>query len=119
MINNNRDSNGRIKKGKSLNPSGRPKTDKLTAKDKKEYRDILAACIEKKDLGDAVLWLTERSSNTGEAFKYLKEFAGYIMPKLSSVKTDVTQVKELVISFAGEQPTVIEGELVKKEIENE
>ncbi len=115
-----REANGRVKKGSSLNISGRPKTSKLTQKDKNTFSKLLKKCVEKKDLSEAIYWLCEKAHDTIEIFKYLKEFAPYIMPKLSSTKTETTQIKQVKISFVSEEkPKIIEGEIVKKEIGNE
>lgn len=117
-----RDANGRLLPGQSANPSGRPKTSKLTGKDKKEFVEIFRKAIQNKQLDDAIAWLCERANDTNEIFKIMKEFAPYIMPKLSSLKSEVSQIKQVKISFVeAEEPKMIEGEVVEevKEIATE
>ncbi len=101
MANNKDPKTGHFLPGKSGNPSGRPKAEKLTGKDKKELKKIISKCIKEKDLTEAVLWLVERSEQVFEVFKYLKEFAPYIMPKLSSMKTETKEIREIKITLLG------------------
>lgn len=90
---------GQLLPGQSGNVSGRPKTSKLSTKDKKEFVQIFKDCVKGKQLEDAISWLCERANDTNEIFKLLKEFAPYIVPKLSSTKTEVNEIRQVRISF--------------------
>lgn len=115
-----RDEKGRIKKGHSLNISGRPKTDKLTATDKKQLAVLFKECVKTKDLSKLIVWLVSRSTNTQEVFRITKEFAKYIVPTLSASKVEENKTTELRITFAGdEEPIKIANPVIVGEIENE
>ncbi len=115
-----RDSKGRILPGCSGNKTGRPKTAKLTAKDKKELKGLWKSLIKDKNAEPMVNWLSERANDTNEVFKYFKEVLPYTIAKKASIKTEVNQIKTVRISFvAAEKPKTIEGELVKEGIEND
>jgi len=73
---------GHWKKGVSGNPTGRPKTEKLTAADKKELKGI----IDKKDISELLGFMCERATTVNDAFRYVKEFAPYLAPKLQSIQ---------------------------------
>jgi len=93
-----RDSKGRIKKGTSLNPSGRPKSAKLTQKDKDQLAHIVNDNIKDKNLLSEMLqFMLERAENTADVHKYLKEYAPFLTPKLASLKQEV--IEEKVITF--------------------
>lgn len=98
-----RDAKGRLVKGAALNPGGRPKSQKLSEKDRKEYAKVLQEASKKGSISDAAIWLCQRANDTTELFKITKEFAKYIAPAKSSVKTEVNEVKQLVISFEGDK----------------
>lgn len=92
---------GQFVKGSSGNPGGRPKKSKLTTQDKKEFAAILKEASKKGDIGDVAVWLVERANDTNELFRITKEFAKYLAPAKSSIKTEVNEVKELKITFQG------------------
>ena len=73
---------GHWKKGVSGNPTGRPKTEKLTAGDKKE----LKALTESGDIKGILAFMCERATTINDAFRYVKEFAPYLAPKLQSIQ---------------------------------
>ena len=100
---------GQFKKGVSGNLSGRPKTEKLTEKDRKELTEIFKSSIDKGNkLKEPILFMLKRAQLVSDVFKIVKEFAPYITAKLSSVKTEVEEVKKLEITINGK---VIEKDL--------
>lgn len=98
-----RDKDGHFQKGVSGNPTGRPKSAKVTATDIREYARILREAAKSGDIGEAAVWLCQRANDTSELFKITKEFACYLAPKKSSVKTEVNEVKTLKIVFADKE----------------
>lgn len=100
-----RNESGHFKKGVSGNPSGRPKSSKLTQKDK----DALKAFIEAKDVDGMTAWLCERAETVSEAFKYIKELQPYLTPKLQSIKSEIREDKTITIQWQGEAGRVIEA----------
>lgn len=94
-----RTTTGKFKKGVSGNLSGRPKTDKLTSKDKKELAEMFEESIDNKNkLKKSIIFMVERANLVSDVFKIVKEFAPYITAKLSSVKTEVEQINRIEIS---------------------
>lgn len=97
-----RDSKGRIKKGHSLNPTGRPKSAKLTQKDKDELVKIVKDNIKDKNLLSEMLqFMLQRAENIVDVHKYLKEYAPFLTPKLSSIKQDIQEEKTIKIQIEG------------------
>ena len=93
-----RDAKGRMLPGCTINPSGRPKTAKLTNKDKKE----LAALIDGRDVQKLLGFLCERADTTTEAFKYIKEFAPYLAPKLQTINSISKSDNTITIEWKSE-----------------
>jgi hypothetical protein len=101
-VNPPRDSKGRIKKGQSLNPSGRPKSAKLTQKDKDELVKIVKANVKDKNLlSDMLEFLLKRANDINEVHKYLKEYAPFLTPKLSSIKQEIMEDKVITFKIEG------------------
>jgi len=69
----------------------------LTAEEKKELRSL----IEAKDMASLSAWFAERASSADVAFKYVKELAPYIAPKLSSIQSDIKTDTTYRIEIAG------------------
>lgn len=116
-----RDSKGRIKKGQSLNKSGRPKSAKLTQKDRNELVKIVEDNIQDKNLLSEMLsFMLERAELISDVHKYLKEYAPFLAPKLASIKQEIQEEKTVTIKIEGFQDmemidktpekAVIEGE---------
>ena len=78
-----RDKNGRLKPGHSGNPNGRPKIGKLTGTDKKELDRLVRAG----DMKEILAFLCARAHHVADAFKYIKEFAPYLAPKLQTINS--------------------------------
>ena len=93
---------GKFVKGVSGNPSGRSKSTKLTALDRKKLVKIIEANITDAGfLKEMLSFLTEKAESVADVFKYVKEFAPYLLPKLSSIKSEVSEVKEIKIRIEG------------------
>jgi len=75
-----RNAKGHILKGQSGNPSGRPKTHKLTQMDKNDLKKLITG----KDISKVLEFLCERADTIDDAFRFIKEFAPYLAPKLQS-----------------------------------
>jgi len=96
------DNDGKFQKGVSGNPSGRSKSTKLTAADRKKLAKMVEDNIEDKGfLKEVLAFLTEKAESVADVFKYVKEFAPYLMPKLSSIKSEINEVKEICIRIEG------------------
>lgn len=78
-----RNAAGQFKKGVSGNPTGRPKAEKLTGKDKEEIRQL----IESRDIEKILGFLCERATHVNDVFKFVKEFAPYLAPKLQTINS--------------------------------
>ena len=78
MVKRNKD--GTFKKGQSGNSTGRPKSHNLTQPDKNELKRIIA----EKDMSKVLEFLCERANSIDDAFRFIKEFAPYLAPKLQS-----------------------------------
>lgn len=106
-----RDAKGRLKKGYSGNPSGRPKTAKLTQKDKNELRKVIA----ERDISKVLEFLCERAETIQDAFKYVKEFAPYLAPKLQTINSINKKDTTIEITWKSE----IEKKLIDVDAEYE
>jgi hypothetical protein len=88
-----RDDKGKFIKGSGGgNPSGRPKSFKIDAAARAEFGD---------DPFAAVKWLMRNSETKDELFRYIKELLPYYKPKLSSIKQEVNEVREIRLSWGG------------------
>lgn len=97
-----RDNTGKFKKGVSGNASGRPKSDKLTQKDKDELAEVLRNNIKDSEILKKVLTLlVERAELVSDIHKYFKEYAPYLMPKLSQIDSKVQEIKTITITVKG------------------
>ncbi len=97
-----RNDSGKFVKGVSGNPSGRSKSTKLTAADRKKLVKIIEDNITDAGfLKEMLSFLTEKAESVADVFKYVKEFAPYLLPKLSSIKSEVSEVKEIKIRIEG------------------
>lgn len=93
-----RTNKGTFAKGKSGNPSGRPK--KVVEQPvENTYGD---------DPMKALLYLLENARTKDEVFKYSKELMPYCKPKLSSVQSEVKQERTVTIQIEGFQPLELE-----------
>lgn len=100
-------------KGFSPNPKGstrkkpKPKEiQELTEKDKKELKEL----ITKKDMAKLSAWFAERASTADIAFKYVKELAPYIAPKLSSIQSEIKQDTSIKIEIAGFEALTVQND---------
>lgn len=109
-----RDSSGRFIKGKSANPSGRPKSSKLTTADRKELAALVKETV--KDDGlvkEALTFLLKKAELKEEVFKYFKEFLPYVQPKLASMAVKSEAVKKIVFQVEGFDPVGLESKPMK------
>lgn len=83
---------GTFKKGVSGNPSGRPKSSKMTSKDRKEFKD---------DPMGALMYLMNTAETSVDVYKYAKELLPYCKPKLSSIKSEIEQETTVTIKIEG------------------
>ena len=114
-----RDKKGQFVKGKSGNPSGRPKSSNLTQKDRDGFKD---------DPMTALLYLMNTARTKEEVYKYAKELMPYCKPKLSSIKSEIEQETTITIKIEGfgdlsleDKAKTIEGDsinLTTEEIDN-
>jgi len=100
-----RDNKGHFKKGVSGNPTGRPKTHKLTQKDRNELMKVLKT----KDISQVLEFLCERASSTDDVFRYIKEFAPYLAPKLQSTTNINKNDNRIQITWKSEIDKVIKN----------
>lgn len=87
-----RDGSGKFIKGNTANTSGRPKSFKITDADRAEFGD---------DPHKALVFLMRKAESRDELFRYIKELMPYTKPRLSSVKQEVNEVKEIRLSWGG------------------
>lgn len=99
-----RDVKGRLLKGQSGNPSGRPKTERLTSADKRELKRI----IDSKDMSSALAFMCERATTVNDAFRYVKEFAPYLAPKLQTINSISKNDNTITIEWKSEMIKKVE-----------
>lgn len=92
---------GRMCKGFSPN-KGKKRADKkpagaLSAEDKKTLKELIVS----KNMSKLAAWFAERATTADLAFKYVKELAPYLAPKLSSIQSEVKQDTTIKIEIAG------------------
>lgn len=87
-----RDKGGKFVKGKSGNPSGRPKGVKLTAAQREMFKD---------DPKKALLWLMNTAEDRRELLSVAKLVIDYVSPKLSAIKQEVKKDTKMVIEWKG------------------
>jgi len=101
--------NTKFVKGQSGNPNGRPKTDKLTEKDRKELEAIFQESIDEGNtLKKSIIFMVRRATLVSDVFKIMKEFAPYITAKLSSVKSETKRIERIEI--------VINGKVIERDL---
>jgi|GEM_PF-4179210 len=111
-------SKGQFKKGVSGNLSGRPKSDKITEKERKELVAMFEESIDEENkLKKSIVFMVSKAQLVSDVFKVVKEFAPYITAKLSSVKTEIEEIKKIEITINGK--TIENNMKTVKEIENE
>jgi len=92
-----RDDKGKFIKGAKPNPTGRPKSFRISDADRVEIGE---------DPHQALVWLLKKAESRDELFRYAKELLPFARPKLSSVKQEINEVREIRISWGGDdQPT--------------
>ena len=96
-----RTNKGTFAKGKSGNPSGRPKSSNLTAADRKNFKDSPM---------EALMYLMNTARTKEEVYKYAKELMPYVKPKLSSIKSEIEQETTVTIKIEGFEPIQLDAE---------
>ena len=97
-----RDNKGQFVKGKSGNVSGRPKSAKLTQADRDEVVKIIKDNVKDKSLLSEMLsFMVERAELVSDVHKYLKEYAPFLSPKLSSIKQEIEQETTIRVVIEG------------------
>jgi hypothetical protein len=97
-----RDKEGKFVKGVSGNKSGRPKSAKLTQKDRDELVKIVKDNVKDENLLSEMLsFMLQRAEFITDVHKYLKEYAPFLAPKLSSIKQEIEQETTITIQIEG------------------
>lgn len=91
---------GRMCKGHSLAPKGPRKkklTGELTQKEKEQLRDLIVS----KNMTEISAWFAGRALTLESAFKFVKELAPYISPKLNAVESTVKKDTSIKVTIEG------------------
>ena len=97
-----RDNKGRILPGQALNKSGRPKSAKLTQKDRNEFAKAIQDGVKDESaIKSMLIKFIERAELVSDVHKYFKEYAPFLAPKLSSVKQEIEQETIIKIQIEG------------------
>ena len=114
-----RNNKGQFAKGVSGNKSGRPASAKLTQKDRDNLVKIIKDNVKDKNLlSEMLAFMVERAEFVSDVHKYLKEYAPFLTPKLSSIKQEIEQETTIKIQIEGvEDIKIIDKTPKKPEIE--